>query len=184
MALSLSLIITGLKINELKNIEYQKPEFLSDKKIITIYFSNSKNTEQIANNIYSAVGGDIELIQPKEKYPKDIIEISKTVNKQMKQGYLPDIKDIDISNYDVVFVGSPVWNLSVSLPVKSFLKNHNFENKTVVPFFTYGTYANKNKLTKEIKDLANTKNIKETFLINGNFLFLAKERTVNWLNKL
>ena len=170
-------------INGLKNIEYQHPEFLSGKRILTVYFSNSGNTEKIAENIRSIVGGDIAQIKLQQEYPNNIFKMSKTVRLQINQGVLPEIADVDISNYDIVFVGSPVWAFSVSLPVKSFLKNSNFENKTIVPFFTCGAYASKSRLIREIRALASANDVKNPFVINA-FSFLAKERVVKWLNEV
>lgn len=60
--------------------------------------------------------------------------MSKLVRNQIKEGYLPKIKNIYISSYDIVFVGSQIWNFSILLPAKSFLKNNNFENKTLIRF--------------------------------------------------
>ncbi len=71
--------------------------------------------------------------------------MSKQIRKQMKEGFLPQIKDIDISDYDIIFVGSPIWNFSMSLPIQAFLKNNNFENKTIFPFFTYSGVAKKRR---------------------------------------
>ena len=110
--------------------------------------------------------------------------MSKIVRKQMKQGYLPEINGIDISNYDIVFVGSPIWNFSISLPIKTFLKNNNFENKTLIPFFTYSGGANKNKIINEIKDLTNTNDIKKSLFMFENGIFLTKEQLIKWLNNI
>ena len=172
------------KVNELSNIEYQKPQILSNKKILTVYYSNGGHTKEVAKNLNSVVGGDIKEIQLQEKYPNNIFKMSKLVRNQIKEGYLPEIKDIDISGYDIVFVGSPIWNFSISLPAKSFLKNKNFENKTLIPFFTYSGGANKTKIVNQIKDLTNTNDIKKTLFMLENGIFLTKEQIIKWLNNL
>ena len=181
------LILLALAIFDiirLKNIKYNQPELLSGKKILTVYFSNSGITKNIANSIHSTVGGDIEEIQLLEKYPNNPYEMSKTVRKQIKEGELPEIASINISDYDIIFVGSPVWLFNVSLPAKAFLKNNNFENKTIVPFFTCGAYANKNKLANEIETLAGSKDVKNLLLLHANELFLSEKRVINWLNRI
>ena len=147
------LIAAIFKINELKNIQYNQPEFLADKKILTVYYSNNGNTKNVAQNINYIVGGDIKEIELTENYPNNIFIMSKYVRKQIKEGFLPKIKDVDISNYDIIFVGSPIWNFSMSLPVKAFLKNNSFENKILIPFFTYSGAAKKNKIIKEIEEI-------------------------------
>ncbi len=178
------LVVLICRIYELKNIKYVQPEILSNKKILTVYYSNIGNTKYVAQNVNSIIGGDIKEIQLIEKYPDNVFKMSKLVRKQIKDDYLPKIEDIDISSYDIVFVGSPIWNLSISLPVKSFLKNNNFENKTIIPFFTYSGGAGKNKVFREIESLANTKEIKKPLFMFENGLFLTKEQIMKWLNKI
>ena len=180
-----TVLITALyKINELKNIRYNQPELLVDKKILTIYYSNNGNTKNVAQNINSLVGGDIKEIELVESYPKNIFTMSKLIRQQMKEGYLPKIKDIDISNYDIIFVGSPVWDLSISLPTKTFLKNNNFENKIIIPFFTYSGGANKKKIINEIKHTTNAQNIRLPLFLFENGIFLTKEQIIKWLNNI
>ena len=177
-------IIVGFKVNELSKIEYQKPQILSDKKILTVYYSTGGNTKTVAQNLNSIVGGDIKEIQLLEQYPNNIFKMSKLIRKQMKEDYLPKINNIDISNYDVIFVGSPIWNFSMSLPVKSFLKDNNFENKILIPFFTYSGGANKNNVFNNIKDLTNAKDIKKPLFLFENGIFLTKKQLIKWLNQL
>jgi flavodoxin len=184
LILFLLTIIIALKIIELKNIEYKKPEILSDKKILTVYYSNNGNTKSVAENLYSIVGGDLKEIELVENYSNNIFTMSKLVRKQLKEGYLPQIKDIDISNYDIIFVGSPVWNFSISLPVKTFLKNNNFENKIIVPFFTCSGGVSKNRIINELKNFGNAKEIKKPLLMFENGIFLIKEQIISWLNNI
>ncbi|MBQ3819782.1 hypothetical protein II810_04970 [bacterium] len=181
----ITLLIAAIyKINELKNVEYNQPQILTDKKILTVYYSNGGNTKSVGEKINSIVGGDIKEIILTEKYPNDIFKMSKLVRKQMKEEYLPKIEDIDISSYDIIFVGSPIWNLSISLPAKSFLKNDKFENKIIIPFFTYSGGANKAKIINEIKNLTNTDDIKKPLFIFENGIFLIKEQIIKWLNNI
>ena len=178
------LIIAVCKLNELKNIKYNQPQLLSNKKILTVYYSNGGHTKEVAQNLHSIVGGDINEIELTEKYPNNIFKMSKLVRKQIKEGYLPKIEDIDISNYDVIFVGSPIWNFSVSLPAKAFLKNNNFENKILIPFFTYSGGANKNNVINEVKDNANTQKLRKPLFMFENGIFLTKEQIIKWLNNI
>ena len=177
-------IIIILRIIELRNIEYKEPEILSNKKILIIYYSNCGNTKNVAQKLHSLVNGDIKEIELIEKYPNNIFKMSNIARGQLKSGYLPKIEDIDVSGYDVIFAGFPVWNFSVSVPMKSFLKNNNFENKTIIPFYTCSGGANKNKIVGEIKDFTNAKEIKKPLLMFENGFFLVKEQIIKWLNNL
>ena len=178
------LVVAVCKFSELKNIKYNQPQFLTDKKILTVYYSNGGHTREVAQNLHSIVGGDIKEIELTEKFPNNIFRMSKLVRKQMKEGYLPKINDIDISSYDIIFVGSPIWNFSMSLPTKTFLKNNNFENKILIPFFTYSGGANKNNVINEVKDTANTQNLRKPLFMFENGIFLVKEQLIKWLNNI
>ncbi len=173
-----------LKINSLKNIIYKKPDILSDKKILITYYSGIGNSKSVAEKLHTIVGGDIKEIEPIEKYPSNIFTMSKLIRKQMKTGYLPQINDYDISDYDVIFVGSPIWNFSISLPVQTFLKNNNFENKILIPFFTCSGGVNKNKVINNIKNSTKAKDIKKPAYLFENGIFLIKEQLIKWLNNI
>ncbi len=177
-------IVAIYKIYELKNIQYNKPEYLIDKKILTVYYSNNGNTKNVAENINYIVGGDIKKIELVENYPNNIFTMSMQVRKQIKEGFLPQIKNIDISNYDIIFVGSPIWNFSMSLPMKAFLKSNNFENKTLIPFFTCSGIANKNGIVEEIKELTNIKDMKKSLYMFENGIWLVKQQIIKWINNI
>ena len=177
-------IIAICKVNELKNVKYNQPELLENKKILTIYYSKIGNTKSVAQNINSIVGGDLKEIELDEQYPNNIFIMSALVRKQMKEGYLPKIKDIDISDYDVIFVGSHIWNFSISLPVKAFLKNNNFDHQTLIPFFTYSGGASKKKILNEFKAIPNTKDVRRPLFMFENGIMLAKEQIIKWLNSV
>lgn len=178
------LVVAVCKFHELKNIKYKQPQLLTDKKILTVYYSNGGHTKEVAQNLRSIVGGDIKEIKLIEKYPNNIFKMSKLVRKQIKEDYLPKIENIDISNYDIVFVGSPIWNFSMSLPTKVFLKNNNFENKTLIPFFTYSGGTNKNNVINKIKETTNAKDLRKPLFMFENGIFLTKEQLIKWLNNI
>ena len=175
-------IIMILKIIELRHIVYKEPGILSGKKILTVYYSNCGNTKNVAENLHSLVGGDLKEIELIEKYPNNIFKMSNLAREHLKSGYLPEIEDIDVSGYDVIFAGFPIWNFSVSVPMKSFLKNNNFQNKTIIPFYTCSGGASKNKIVGEIKDFTNAKEIKNPLFMFENGIFLVKEQIIQWLN--
>lgn len=184
-AIFVILVITVVfKIINLKNVKYKEPKFLTNKKVLTVYYSDLGNTRKVAQNLHSVVGGDIKEIKLIDKYPENIFEKSNLVRKQAKEGILPKIEDIDFSDYDVIFAGSPIWGLGVSLPVQSFLKNNDFEDKILIPFFTYSGGANRNKVFNNIKNYANAKEIKKPLFIFENGFFLTKECVINWLNRI
>ena len=89
-----------------------------------------------------------------------------------------------LKDTDALIFGSPIWNFSVSLPVKAFLKNNNFEYKTIIPFFTYSGGASKKKIIFEVKNSISTKDIKQPLFMFENGIILTKEQIIKWLNNI
>ena len=67
------ILVIVSKIIKLKNIEYKNKEIFSNKKILTVYYSNGGNTKNVAEQLHSIVSGDLKEIELTEKYPKNIL---------------------------------------------------------------------------------------------------------------
>lgn len=80
-------------------------------------------TEYVANLIQQTVGGDIHLIETVTPYTEDFDELRDVDHSEMAEGYLPALveSNLDISGYDTVFIGYPVWATAVPQAVLSFL---------------------------------------------------------------
>ena len=109
-------------------------------KVLVIYYSRSGHTQDIAQQIQQYTRADlyrIELETPLPNTPWFYL----TLKRQLSTGNYPAIKKPlpDISEYDVVFVGSPIWWYTAATPVLQFLREMDFKNKKVVPFSTQGS---------------------------------------------
>lgn len=100
-------------------------------------------TEYIAGIIRQSVGGDLHLIETKNSYPEDFDEVTEKNHDEMDKNYLPPLKEsnLDISKYDTVFIGYPVWATDVPQAVLSFLEEYDLSGKTVIPFCTHDGYG-------------------------------------------
>lgn len=100
-------------------------------------------TEYVANLIQQTVGGDIYRIETVEPYTADFDELRNVNHDEMNRDYLPELKEsnLDISGYDTVFIGYPVWATSVPQAVLSFLNEYDLSGKTVIPFCTHDGYG-------------------------------------------
>ncbi len=89
--------------------------------------------------IQETVGGDIHPIKTVTPYTTDFDELTDVNHSEMASGFLSKLKksDLDISEYDTVFVGYPVWATNVPRAVISFLGQYDFSDKTVIPFCTH-----------------------------------------------
>lgn len=106
-----------------------------EQKSIVIYYTTFGSTGKVANAIASCVGCKavpIELVHP---YSKAGAVTRGVVDSGVRR--LPKIKSkIDISHYDTVYLGTPVWGWTVSVVMQSFLKDLDLSGKTVIPFCT------------------------------------------------
>lgn len=109
--------------------------------ILIVYFSNSGNTEKMAEIIQKETGGDIFRIEPLIPYPADMAQLLYQTRLERDAGTLPPLKEniADIGKYNTVFVGSPNWHGSIASHVASFSYLNDFKGKTIVPFSTYNT---------------------------------------------
>lgn len=113
---------------------------LFSKKPLVVYFSNFGNTKVIAENIQKRLNADILCLEPVVKYPKDKALFTAQINTEIAaKDYFPALANgkLDLSPYDVVVVGSPVWEGRAMPVVLSFLLKNDFAGKIVYFFSTY-----------------------------------------------
>ena len=113
----------------------------AQKKSLVLYFSESGTTKAVAEELQKQLGADIEAILPEEPYSGNFQETMQRVQKENQSGTLPKIKPlkVKIADYDVIFLGYPIWGGTYASPVTSLLKEQDFAGKKVVPFCTFGS---------------------------------------------
>ena len=110
-------------------------------KVLVLYYSQSDNTKAVAQKISTALGADLEEIVPVEPYNGTYDETIQRCIREREEEILPKIQPVqaDISAYDVVFIGYPVWFGTCALPMLSCLNEIDLSGKKVVPFCTFGS---------------------------------------------
>lgn len=105
-----------------------------DKNILIAYFSETGNTEEAAQQIAEYTGGDLAKIERTEEYG-DLYEEAEA---EILDGVHPEITVSvgDISGYDTIFVGYPIWWDEAPAMIATFLADNDFAGKTVIPFCT------------------------------------------------
>lgn len=111
----------------------------TNPNILVAYYSLTGKTEKTATAIANASGGTLYKIQVDKQYPDDKKERRKILEQEIENNYLPPLAPTDINpeNYDIIFIGSPVWANHISQPIKSFLAKYNLTDKNVIPFVTH-----------------------------------------------
>lgn len=114
--------------------EEESSEPAEESNILIAYFSHSGNTEAAAEQIAALTGGTLAEIERVEEYG----DLEAEAEAEILNGDRPEITvDIDnISDYDIVFVGYPIWWDEAPAMISTFLANNDFAGKTIVPFCT------------------------------------------------
>ncbi len=110
-------------------------------KALVLYYSQTGATKTVAEAIQSHTGADIESIELENPYDGDFQQTIERCQKEKAAGELPTLKPLksNISDYDVVFLGFPVWFGTYAPPVEALLKESDFAGKKVVSFCTFGS---------------------------------------------
>ena len=131
---------------------------MKDKKVLIAYYSYSGNTKSVAKKIQSLTGADLFEIKPLKEYSKNYNEVVSLAQIEKQNNIKPElVNNGDVSNYDVIFIGTPVWWYTMASPVRTFLSNNNFDGKIIMPFCTHGgggassTYIDMKKLAPKAK---------------------------------
>ncbi len=109
-------------------------------KTLILYYSYSGNTKRIAETIHKEIGGDIARIDTVVPYDGDYNKVVEQGQRETAEGFCPELKPlhIDLTAYDTVVLGSPVWWYTFAPAMHSFLKMADLTGKTVYPFATNG----------------------------------------------
>ena len=113
-------------------------------KVLVAYFSASGVTARLAETLAKAVGGDLFEIKPAVPYTDaDLNWMDKTSRSTLEMKDRSCRTEIgeklsNMADYDVVFVGFPVWWYREPSIIDTFVEEYDFGGKTLVPFATSG----------------------------------------------
>lgn len=136
------LIINNSNKKILNNNDEENSNMM-DSNSVVIYFSATGNTKKVAEYIKEASGSDIIEIIPEEKYTNEDLSYSNDdcrANKEQNDvNARPQISNkINIEEYDVIYLGYPIWWGDVPKIILTLFDTHDFSGKTIIPFCTSG----------------------------------------------
>lgn len=110
------------------------------KKNIIIYYSYGGNTEKIAKIIQEETGADLVRIDTAVPYTGDYDTVVDQGHREINSGFMPELKplNVDLSGYDNVILGTPVWWYTFAPAMNTFLHDAGLAGKAVYPFATNG----------------------------------------------
>lgn len=130
----------GTAVGEIKSIYNAKAEQKTGKTLI-VYFSQTGNTEGLADLIHEMSGADIVRLERKIPYSSSSngpVLYGEALD-ELRAEAVPELKDYpNIDQYDTILLGYCNWWSSIPAPVRSFLMHEDFSGKTIVPFCSMG----------------------------------------------
>ena len=124
-------------------------------KMLVVYFSATGNTKAVAEEITRLTGADLYEIVPAVPYTDEDLNYNNNecrANQEMNNAYArPAIgsEAMDVSSYDTVFIGYPIWWGTMPRIINTFLDMYDLSGKTVLPFCTSGSSG----ITQSVTDI-------------------------------
>ncbi|MBT1166176.1 flavodoxin [Bifidobacterium simiarum] len=114
------------------------------KRMLVTYFSATGTTRGVAERLSHAIGADLMQIVPAQPYTAADLDWrdpnSRSSVERRDRGTRPALAEpIDVTPYDVVFVGYPLWWETAPRVVRTFLESEDWAGKTIVTFATSGS---------------------------------------------
>ncbi len=121
------------------------------QKMLVLYYSQTGTTKAVAEEFQRVLGADIESVMVENDYTGDFQATIDRCQKERESGELPKLIPLkaNLDDYDVIFLGYPIWFGTYAPPIAALLKEINLDGKKVVPFCTFGSGG----LYSSIKDL-------------------------------
>lgn len=164
-------LITGCEKNTKSN--NSNNEVKANTNSVVLYFSATGTTKRIAERIANELNSDIIEIAPKEEYKDEDLDYNNDCRANREQNdpeSRPEIKNtIDISKYDTIYLGYPIWWGTTPKIILTLLDTYDFTNKTIIPFCTSGSTGISGSVN-DLRKYNNKLNIKDgkRFSINDS----------------
>ena len=157
-------------------------------KVLIAYFSASGVTAKTAKKLAKAAKADMYEIIPAKPYTNDDLnwqnKKSRSSIEMSDKAFRPALADTnaDISKYDTILLGFPIWWYVAPTIVNTFLESYDFSGKTIILFATSGGSGFGNTVTELKPSVSNDTVIKEGKILNGNPSVSELEKWVKSMN--
>lgn len=137
--------------------------------VLVVYFSCTGNTKKDAEKIAALTGGDIYEIVPAEPYSAADLNYNNDdcrANREMNDPTARPAIGGDISGYDTVIIGYPIWWGTMPRIINTFIEACELSGKTVLPFCTSGS-SGISRSVSDIKAAAPTADVRDGLRTSG-----------------
>jgi len=157
----------------------------NSSKTLVAYFSATGTTAKAARSITDITGGELFEIAPQNPYTDADLDwndkqsrSSVEMNNAQSRPALK-VKKADIAEYDVVFIGYPIWWDLAPRIINTFIESHDLKGKVIIPFATSGGSSISNSIS-ELKKAYPDLDWKEGKLLNR----MSNNAIQNWINSI
>lgn len=176
-----------------------KDRHMNTKKILVAFFSRTGenyavghieqgNTHIVAEMISAATGGTIFRIEPATPYPDDYRACTEVARREKRSKARPAlVGDIAAEEYDVIFLGYPNWWGDLPMCVYTFLEQHDWQGKVVIPFCTHegsGLSDTENRLRTACRGASVLNGLAVRGSVAQNEREKARKQVLEWLKRL
>ena len=172
-----------------------KTKDTKDMKALIIFFSHAGenysvgnievgNTKIVADYISELTGADQFEIVAEKDYDMPYNKLIQVAKEEANNGELPAYKgDIDVSKYDTIFIGGPIWWGTYPQVMFTFFRDHDLNGKTIIPFVTHEGSGLASTVS-DIKKAWPNATVKDGFAIYGHEVRTGKAKVEKWINGL
>lgn len=168
---------------------------MNEKKSLIIYFSradenyfggelkyiNKGNTEVVAEYIKELTNSDMFKVEPLALYSKDYMTCIEEAKNRTKTHNAPIKENInDISNYDVIYIGTPIYWGGMPEEMFTALKDLNFSGKKIKPFVTHEG-SGLSSVPRQLKSICLDAEILDGIAITGSRVYSSKDEIEKWI---
>lgn len=158
-------------------------------RYLVLYASRTNNTERVARQIQTILDCDILEVEPQTPYEDDynaMLERSQEELAAIRQGNYPAIKTTleNFDNYDIVFIGYPIWYSSMATPMQAFLHEHatKLTGKRIALFATSGSSGISTSVSEARSLCPDATVIDQTLLLTSSTLSQMENRVTEWFD--
>ncbi|HCJ7638350.1 TPA: flavodoxin [Enterobacter hormaechei subsp. xiangfangensis] len=123
--------------------EEMKPDAVdgfSGASVLQKYTPETGSTQFVAQLIQKQTDGDLYRLETATPYPRQHDALLQVAEKEQQTNARPSLKTPipDLSDYDTIYVGYPIWWYTMPMVIYSLFEQNDFAGKTVIPFTTHG----------------------------------------------
>ncbi len=142
------------------------------------------NTAHVAAMLQERAGGDLWEIRPREPYPDGYRDCVARSKRELQEKARPELADTlpDLSAYNAVILGYPIWCGTMPMPVWTFLEAGDFSGKAILPFCTHEG-SGLARSVEDIRALCPQSQIGEALAIHGSHIPESGDALDSWLRR-